>query len=529
MLDEPRPPMTRRDLLALIGAAAGSTVMYRAMTSLGHASESDYHGPLVLDGDPKGASVLVLGAGLAGMTAAYELRKAGYAVEVLEYSERAGGRCWSLRGGDRYVELGGAVQECRFDADLYFNPGPWRIPFHHRGLLDYCKRFRVALEPFIQVNYNTYLHATDALGGRPQRYRYVQADFNGYIAELLAKATNQSKLDDTVTAEDKEILLEALRAWGALDESYAYRAGAAASERRGYAVDAGGGLDAAPIPSTPLGFSDILKSQLWRGLLAGSNYAFLTTMFQPVGGMDMIAEAFRREVGDLIRFHAKVTAIHQNEHGVTVRYGTGPDRREAHADWCVCTIPLSILSQLDLTVSAPMATAVNAVPYVRATKIGLQMRRRFWEEDEAIYGGITRTNLPIRSIGYPCSDYGRSGKGVLLGAYAISDSSGFDFGALSPPERIAKAVEWGAVIHPQYKNEFDNGMAVSWQRNPSTLGCFGYWSDDAKRLHYRNLCAIDGHLVLAGEHVSYLSAWQEGAILSALDAVKRLHRRVLAG
>jgi monoamine oxidase len=116
----------------------------------------------------------------------------------------------------------------------------------------------------------------------------------------------------------------------------------------------------------------------------------------------------------------------------------------------------------------------------------------------------------------------KSGKGVLLGAYA-ADTSGFDFGALSPPERVAKAVEWGAIIHPQYKNEFDNGMARSWQHNPSTLGCLGHWSDDARRLHYRNLCAIDGRLVLVSEHASYLSAWQEGAILSALDAVKRLH------
>ncbi len=529
MADDRAPKMTRRDLLALIGTASGSTVMYQAMTALGHAAESDYSGPLVLDGDPKGASVLVLGAGLAGMTAAYELRKAGYKVQVLEYSARAGGRCWSLRGGDRYVELGGAVQDCRFDAGLYLNPGPWRIPFHHRGLLDYCKRFKVALEPFVQVNYNAYLHAADAFGGKPQRYRHVQADFTGYVAELLAKATGQGKLDDAVSTEDKAILLDALRAWGALDGSYTYRVGVAASDRRGYAVEPGGGLDPEPVPSTPLGLSDILKSRLWGGLLAGGNYEFLTTMFQPVGGMDMIASAFRREVGDLIRFHAKVTSIHQSDHGVTVRYATGADSNEVQADWCVCTIPLSILSQLDVTVSAPMAAAIDAVPYVPATKIGLQMKRRFWEEDEAIYGGITYTDLPIRSIGYPCSGYGNTGKGVLLGTYAIFNTYAFEFGALSPPERIAKALDWGAAIHPQYKQEFDNGMAVSWQRNPSTLGCFGSWSDEARRLHYRNLCAIDGRLVLAGEHVSYLSAWQEGAVLSALDAVRRLHRRVLAG
>ena len=67
-----------------------------------------------------------------------ELRRAGYRVQILEYNDRAGGRTWTLRGGDRFIELGGAVQDCHFDDGLYLNPGPWRIPYHHRrhpGLL----------------------------------------------------------------------------------------------------------------------------------------------------------------------------------------------------------------------------------------------------------------------------------------------------------------------------------------------------------------------------------------------------------
>src|ERR1035441_6097419 len=92
---------SRRDLLSLIGAVSGSAAMYHAMTSLGFASDSGYKGPIRLEGDPRGASVLILGAGLAGMTAALELRKAGYDVRVLEFSSRAGGRNWTLRGGDR--------------------------------------------------------------------------------------------------------------------------------------------------------------------------------------------------------------------------------------------------------------------------------------------------------------------------------------------------------------------------------------------------------------------------------------------
>jgi len=172
----PTPELSRRDLLRMIGATAGGATMYQAMSTLGIAADSPYRGPVDLQGTPRGASVLILGAGMAGMTAAYELRNAGYTVQVLEYNGRAGGRNWTWRGGDRYTELGGATQECRFDKDLYVNPGPWRIPYHHRGMLTYCKRLGVPLEAFVQVNYNAYVHSSRAFGGKPQRFREVKAD-----------------------------------------------------------------------------------------------------------------------------------------------------------------------------------------------------------------------------------------------------------------------------------------------------------------------------------------------------------------
>src|SRR6202045_3343240 len=212
---------SRRDLLRMIGITAGSTAMYQAMSSLGFAAESPYRGPIDLQGTPKGASVLILGAGMAGMTAAYELRNAGYQVQVLEFNGRAGGRNWSLRGGDTYTELGGATQHCEFDKDLYINPGPWRIPYHHRGMLTYCKRLGVPLEAFVQVNYNAYLHSSRAFGGKPQRYREGKADYHGHVAELLAKASRQRALDASVSKEDQEKLLESLREWGALDKTHA--------------------------------------------------------------------------------------------------------------------------------------------------------------------------------------------------------------------------------------------------------------------------------------------------------------------
>jgi monoamine oxidase len=520
----------RRDLLSLIGAMAGSAAMYHAMTSLGFASESPYKGPLKLEGDPRGASVLVLGAGLAGMTAALELRKAGYKVQILEFNRRAGGRNWTLRGGDSLVELGGYKQTCEFEQGLYINPGPWRIPYHHRALLDYCRRLGVSLEPFIQLNHNAYLHASRAFGGAPQKIRAIKADFQGQVSELLAKVTQQGKLDEAISKEDQEALLQALRSWGALDSDYKYNANLVSAEFRGYARDPGGGLGGEPLPSDPVGLPDLLKSRVWRYLQNFARYNFQTTMFQPVGGMDMIGKAFAKQVGDLIRYNSKVTKIEQNDRGVTVSFVDTSDpsvTQQAKADWCVCTIPLSILSQIQIDVGSPMQAAIDAVPYAGSVKVGLQFKRRFWEEDEAIYGGISYTDLPIRQIAYPNYGFNRAGRGVLLGAYLFEGANCYEFTAMTPAERVASAVEFGAKIHPQYKAEFENGFAVAWHRVPFTLGCSGEWTDASRAKHFRNLCQIDGRIVLAGEHASDLPAWQEGAILSSLDAIARLHDRVV--
>lgn len=523
--------MKRRDLLRMIGVTAGSAAMYQAMSSLGLAAESTFKPPSPLQGAPKGTTVLILGAGIAGMVAAYELRQAGYQVQVLEYNHRPGGRNWSLRGGDRFTELGGFTQHCQFAPGLYLNPGPWRLPHHHRGILSYCKKLGVPLEAFVQVNHNAYVHSAKAFGGKPQRYRTINADYRGHVAELLAKTTQQGKLEGQVTKEDQERLLESLRDWGALDKNLAYARGITSSNRRGFDKDPGGGVSARPLPSQPQGLHDVLGSGLWQALSMGEIYEFQTTLLQPVGGMGRIGEAFGRELQGLIRYDAKVTAIQQDATGVTVGYedtATPGQTLHARADWCLCTIPLSILGQLPLNVGQPMADAIAAVPYAASVKVGLQFKRRFWEEDEHIYGGITYTDLPISNISYPSTDFHAAGKGVLLGAY-MWGLDAYEFTAMAPDQRVRKAVEYGSQIHPQYTREFEHGVAVGWHRSPFTMGCFGVWSEEARARHYDNLCQIDGRIALAGEHASYLPAWQEGAVTSALDAIGRIHQRVVAG
>lgn len=101
---------------------------------------------------------------------------------------------------------------------------------------------------------------------------------------------------------------------------------------------------------------------------------------------------------------------------------------------------MSILSQIPTDVGPRMKAAIDAVPYASAVKIGLQFKRRFWEEDEAIYGGISYTDLPIRQISYPSSGFNRSGRGVLLGAYVFEGANAYEFTSMTPADRIARAV-----------------------------------------------------------------------------------------
>ncbi|MFC7704750.1 flavin monoamine oxidase family protein [Plastorhodobacter daqingensis] len=528
-MSEPQLAPTRRQLLGMIGTVAGASAMYQAMAMLGVAHASPYTGPVRLEGDPQGATVLVLGAGLAGMVAAMELRAAGYSVQVLEYREKAGGRCWTLRGGDRYTELGGAEQEVAFTEGNYFNPGPWRIPYHHHAVLDYCQRLGVELEPFLQDNRNAYLHSTTAFDGTPRRQREISADYRGHVAELLSKVTDQGALEQMVSAEDRALLLESLRSFGALDSEMRYQRSSSASGRRGYERAPGGGVEGEPIPNDPLDLSSVLQSRLWQHLSASDSMNTQMPMFQPRGGMDMIAQAMQREVEDLIRFNTRVVALEQDDEGVTVTF---EDRRspgsteQLRADYCVCTLPFSVLGQVDHNLSGPLSNVIDTMHYASSIKVGLEFDRRFWEEDEQIFGGITYTDLPISMISYPSNDYFRRGSGVLLGAYSWGATS-YQFNALPPEDRIARALDYGAQIHPQYRDHFTSGVAVAWHRVPWVMGCYGIWQDKAAQ--YQDAVAMDRRVVMAGEHLSYLPAWMEGAILSSLDAISRLHDRVVNG
>ena len=218
--------LTRRAFLYRAAAVGGTGLLLRTMNAWGSDIGSRTDGPPMLTGSGRGKTVIILGAGIAGMTAAYELGKLGYDCRILEARSFAGGRCQSARRGTTIKEFGGESQTCNFDEGLYINHGPWRIPYHHRSTLHYTKVLGVPLEIMVNDNDTSYVYyeGKGPLANRRLRQVEIKADMRGHVAELLAKAVKDNRLDVALTEDDKSLLLDYLVHEGELShKDLAYR------------------------------------------------------------------------------------------------------------------------------------------------------------------------------------------------------------------------------------------------------------------------------------------------------------------
>src|ERR1700733_13775640 len=145
--------ISRREFLVRVGNAGGFGAAYLTMQGLGlTAARAEPRpvldatsglGPGMGPGAGNGARVAILGAGIAGLVAAYEMNPLGYACTVLEARTRPGGRNWTVRGGDTVLLTDGTSQTCNWSEGQYQNFGPGRIPSAHSTMLGYCRKLGV--------------------------------------------------------------------------------------------------------------------------------------------------------------------------------------------------------------------------------------------------------------------------------------------------------------------------------------------------------------------------------------------------
>ena len=528
---------SRRGFLRAVGVSGGAGTMFAAMGALGLAptataatpafsapSASDFH----LTGR-KAARVVILGGGVAGLVSAYELGKAGYDCTILEPRSRTGGRNFTARAGTEQTDLFGNSQTARFAEGQYMNCGPARLA-QWMVTLDYCRELGVPIEVFTNINADAYIYneSSGMTPGNPMRYRTAKADTYGYVSELLAKATDKGALDQELTAADQERLLAFLEGWGSIGaktDGFGYTG----STNRGFSTYPGAagtpGTELAPVPDV----SSVFASGVGRYFSFEFEFDQAMLMFQPVGGMDQIPQALTRAVGaHRVKLGCQATGLTETGSGVEVAYTDAAGRsRSITADYCIAAMPPHLLAKLPHNLGSAVQAGLSSITPASASKIGLEYRSRWWETDHRIYGGITETDLDLTHVWHP--SYGFHGeRGVMIGYYNYDDTADM-YGKLTPAQREARAVSLGERIYgSKYRTELASSFSQSWRYIPHLEGAWHNLPDnspDAAVL--KPLVEPSGRVLFAGDWLSYMDAWQHGAILSARKAVTALHSRAL--
>ena len=445
--------------------------------------------------------VIILGAGMAGLVAAYELLRAGHDPLILEARQRVGGRILTVREP--------------FAPGLFANMGAMRIPKAHQLTMAYVRQWGLSVSPFTDHNPRAYYHL------RGKKVRAAEGDAHTELLGVELRPEERGRSIEQLWAEAIRPLADRLArqgeaAWAEIsaehdgDSVYDFLA------RRGWSQGAMElfGLIYNQEPLMNSAFLELLREQV------GCCYRDLVHID---GGMDRLPQAFFPALRDRIRLGARVTALAQSPEGVTIHYRTAGGCRQVAGDRCIVTLPFMALRHVKQLppFSPAKCRAIRQLHYDTAAKVFLQCRRRFWEEDEGIVGGSSVTDLDIRNIYYP--DWGReTGRGLLLAGYTWGNDA-MRWGALSTAERVALSVESASQVHPQLRDEVEGGASVAWHLDEYAGGAFALFDPNQEGQLHAHVMAPEGRYHFAGEHASLTHAWIQGAIESGLRAALEVH------
>jgi monoamine oxidase len=444
--------------------------------------------------------VIILGAGMAGLVAGYELARRGFRPVIVEARQRIGGRVYTIRD---------------LAPGLYAEAGAMRIPRIHELTLGYCKAFGLELRGCVSGNPRALIH----VGGHRMTAGEARLRFP---ADLFPLARHE------VGRSNDELWNDSTDEARALYE----RHGAAAFDRLAAKLDAysiRGFLKAEGWSEGAIdryGVLTVAESTLNTGILQelrevlGGAY---TDTQEIVGGMDLLPMAFYERLKDGIHLGTEVLALEQDETSVTVHARTGAQRRTFHGDYVLCTLPFSVLRGIETkpAFSAGKQKAIRQLHYDAATKIFFQVRRPFWETTDGIHGGTTVTDLPVRRIVYPNQPSHPRERTMLLASYTWGQDA-LRWSAMTPDQRIEKALGDVARIHPEVVDEFESGISYSWYQDPYAMGGYALFEPDQRTTLGADIRRPEGRVHFAGEHCSSWPAWVEGAVESGLHAAEVL-------
>jgi monoamine oxidase len=488
------PPLSRRRLLrASATAGAAGALGLAAMPAAARAT-----------GSPR---IVVIGAGLAGLTAAYALRKAGYPATVYEASDRLGGRCWT----DRATWVDGQVSE----------HGGELIDQGHNAIRNLVQELGLDLVNLLAAEPNG---TADRYFFDGAVYPYDQAknDLQQIYQQLHADASAAGfpTLYSSYTARGFALDQMSIRDW--LD---AYVPGGAAS-RLGQLIDVAYtieyGADAAAQSSL-----NLIYLLAYQG--AGNIRIFgkSNEKYHVVGGNDLVVSRLAAALPGQIRTGSVLTALADRGDGSwAVTLAAGGKVSTVVADRVVLALPFSLLRQVDLrgaNFPARKLTAIAQLPMGTNTKLHLQFRRRLWYD-------LGCNGATYADTGYQNTwevSRGQSGtSGILVDYTGGSIGTGFGPG-MSPAQYARRFLGQLEPVLPGISPQWNNRVALDyWTGYPWTLGSYSYWAVG----QYTTIAGAEREPVrschFAGEHTSIDF---QGYLNGAVESGQRAASEVVAG
>ncbi|OCT72869.1 L-amino-acid oxidase [Xenopus laevis] len=470
--------------------------------------DKDYNGLLKiaergLEKTSKPKRVLIVGAGIAGLTAAKVLEDAGHKVILLEASSRIGGRVLTYRNKTGwYAEL-----------------GAMRIPDYHKIVMTYIKKFHLDVSEFVQYNGNTWIAANNILK------RTYAVNENPDLLDYKVKKSEKRKSPDQLFQDSLTQFLEDFKASNYSCEKV---------------------MDMYDSHTVKEYF--IKKSNLsWEAirmigdLLNMQSFMFLSfpemlqiqydindtvRYHEIVGGFDNLPRAFYQQLFSPIYYDSKVVNVSHNKHGGSVLFWQQQEQHNISADYILLTPTAKALQMVEF--QPPLSTkkfeAIKNIHYSGSTKIYLYFNVRFWEDD-GIFGGKSITDHPSRFIYYPSHVFKNVNGGVILASYTWSDEAKL-FDGLSDEDCMNAAANDLARIHGHdkvFKYWDRSGIVKKWSQDPYSLGAFAAFTPFQMTDYAAELTKNEGRIYFAGEHVAYPHGWIETAMKSALRAAKKIH------
>ncbi|MBL8080029.1 MAG: FAD-dependent oxidoreductase [Anaerolineales bacterium] len=444
-------------------------------------------------------SVIVIGAGMAGLSAAYDLHRAGWHVIVLEARSRVGGRVFSLRN---------------FSNGLVAEGGGEFIDEHHTRMLAYAKEFKLSLGEVGSWQGQTEdWGAYEGKAGQQNDISVWGFDLgNEYekmwaaLAELAKHVPDPSHPETAPNA--KELDKQSAADWIAQQNAHPLARKAFADHIR------------SEYTCEPEQFS--LLDLARNAKLYYSDPDFHRSTYRVIGGNDQIPGAIASLLPDL-RFNAEVTSIQNMADQVSVTYKQGDTFHTISSSFAVLAVPLTTARLIEFNPPLPVAhhSMVNEVSYGAVTKVLIEYRKRFWK-DKAWNGRLATDQHIVQT--WEATSHLQGEHGIIT-AYT-GGAPGAKLSALSDEERIKFAVSVIEKVFPGSSDLIENTATVAWVNEPFTRGSYMALAPNQVTTHWQNLFAPMGRLFFAGEHATIYQGFMEGAAESGQRAARNIMESV---